>query len=135
MRVLIVDDDPVYRALLEQLLADWGFECITAGDGAEAWDILQGNPDIRLVILDWQMPEMDGYEVCRRLTEGEAPSIYTILVTSSYHREEIMKVVVAGADDYIIKPFEPLDMKIRVRNAVRMLDLRQEMASARAAAG
>ncbi len=127
MHVLIADDDPVYRSLLTELLKEWQFDVAVACNGSEAWEALQQDPKIRLVVLDWMMPEMDGFEVCRRLKTERGADVYTILITGSRKKEEIMKVLVAGADDYLIKPFDPVDLKIHVRNAVRILHLQEEL--------
>lgn len=128
MRVLIADDDPVYRSLLEGLLRQWEFDVVVVCDGSEAWQALQSRGDVQLAILDWMMPEMDGYEVCARIKQDRSKEhIYVIMVTGSARRDDIIRVLVAGADDYIIKPFEPLDLKIRVHAAKRIVDLQAEL--------
>jgi len=132
VRALIADDDPVCCELLEGLTTSWGFEVVMAHDGMEAMEILKESGAPRLIILDWNMPRMDGCEVChelRREPNGDLP--YILLVTSSRNREDLMKVVVAGADDYLTKPFEPADLKIRLRTAVRILNLQEELRSYR----
>ena len=134
MRVLIADDDPVYRGLLEELLKQYDFDVVSVPNGLEAWEAIQHDETIKLVILDWMMPEMDGYEVCRRIREaGTRQDTYVILVTGSQLKDEIIKILVAGADDYIIKPFEPLDLKIHLRAAMRIIDLEAEAAELRKA--
>lgn len=83
MKVLLADDDAFYRLSLKKSLCRWGYEVVLAADGAEAWDILQGEDPPRLVILDWMMPGMDGVELCRRI-RGQMSDTYSyvILVTS-----------------------------------------------------
>jgi len=128
MRVLVADDDPVCRKLLSDLIAPWGFEVLTASDGLEAMSALAAPGAPPLVILDWSMPRMDGCDVCRALRrqkDGDRP--YILLVTASGNRDEIMKVVLSGADDYLTKPFEPADLKIRLRTAVRILHMQEEI--------
>ena len=127
MRVLIADDDPVYRTILKELLVGWDFEVTVATNGREALDAVRDDPAIRLAVLDWMMPEVNGFEVCRRLKQDDVREIYAILVTGSRNRKQIIRVLVAGADDYLLKPFESLDLKIRIRNAVRIMELENQI--------
>jgi DNA-binding response OmpR family regulator len=132
MQVIVADDDPVYRDLLRDLLTQWHFDVFVVSDGNEAWNAMQGPDAPRLVILDWMMPGLDGFEVCKMArTENLKQDVYIILLTGSRKKEEIMKVLVAGADDYLIKPFEPVDLKIHLRTARRILDLQAELAELR----
>jgi len=128
MQILVADDDPVFRGLLQELLEESHFEVVLACDGAEAWEILQRPDAPTFAILDWMMPGMEGYEVCRRIRQAKGNSIpYILLVTSNSSREELLKVLVAGADDYLLKPFEPLDLKIRLRTGIRILNLEERL--------
>lgn len=132
MRVLIADDDPTYRTLLQDLLTKWHFETVTAVDGAEALDVM-GRPDApSLLLLDWDMPNVDGFEVARtiraRSSENEP---YVLMVTACADKDSLMRVMVCGADDYLIKPFDPTDLKIHLRCAVRIIHLRDEVAELR----
>lgn len=130
MRVLVADDDPVYRDMLKSLLEEWHFDVLFAADGAEAWAILQQPDAPELVILDWKMPKMDGYEVCRLIREARGADVpYVLLMTVQTKREDLLKILVAGVDDYLLKPFEPLDLKIRLRTAIRILDLQKAVAA------
>lgn len=143
MRILIADDDPVYQALLGDLLTEWGHDVTTVADGQAAWEYLQEDRSLKLMILDWMMPRLNGYDLCRRLRDAPgSEEYYIILLTGSCRQEEMMRVIVAGADDFMTKPFHPEDLKIRLRSAGRILDLRQEveelrrqLAAARAPAG
>jgi len=129
MRVLIADDDPVYRNLLDGLLSKWGFEAVCACNGREACEAIRRDPAIELALLDWMMPEKDGYAVCHDIRQDSSTcDLYILMITSNGLRDELIKVVVAGADDYIIKPFEPLDLKIHVRAAKRIIDLQAQLA-------
>lgn len=128
MQILIADDDPTYRSLLEGLLREWHFESIVVEDGRQAWEILQRENAPKLLLLDWMMPEMDGFEVCKNVRDlNDADSIYIIIITGSRNKKDMMRVVVAGADDYLMKPFEPIDLKIHLRNATRFLRVREEL--------
>jgi DNA-binding response OmpR family regulator len=126
MHILVADDDPVYRNLLAGLMQQWDFSFKIVENGKDALDILQQADAPKLAILDWMMPEMDGFEVCRRIRQVKGDRVpYILLMTGNSKREELLRVLVAGADDYILKPFEPLDLKIRLRLAMRVLDLEE----------
>ena len=131
MHVLIADDDPVYRSFLDDLLEQWKFEVTVAHDGKEAWEAIQSDEDIRLVILDWVMPRMDGPDLCRKLKDDLGRAVYTILVTGSRLKEDVIRVLVSGADDYIAKPFDAIDLKIHVRTAMRIINLESEISDLR----
>jgi two-component sensor histidine kinase/DNA-binding NarL/FixJ family response regulator len=129
VKVLVADDDPVVRALLTSNLAKWDYEVLACGDGLDAWTALQGDEAPPLAILDWIMPSMDGVEVCRRVRSlGRRPYTYIILLTVKGGREEILQGLEAGADDYIVKPFDPSELRVRIRGAQRILTLQQDLA-------
>ncbi|MGE0679976.1 MAG: SpoIIE family protein phosphatase [Candidatus Binatia bacterium] len=124
MKILIADDDAIPRRLLQAALVKAGHEVIVARDGAEAWQVLQSEEAPRLAVLDWVMPGLDGLEVCRKVRQqGNAPYIYLILLTSKDRREDIVAGLGAGADDYLIKPFDPHELQARLRVGQRILDL------------
>jgi len=128
MKILVADDDIVYRALMEGLLSQWGYEVAVASNGLEAWEVIKSDEPPSIAVVDWMMPKMDGFDLCRKVREDHTiKNLYLLLFTGSYKKEEIIKVLVAGADDYLIKPFEPLDLKIRIRAACRILDLQAEV--------
>jgi DNA-binding response OmpR family regulator len=129
VKVLIVDDDPVARRLLGAALARTGFEVVEAADGSEALRTLNGDRPPPLTVLDWMMPDMDGVEVCRRLRErppgGGRP--YVILVTAKDSADDIVTGLEAGADDYVIKPFDPEELRARVRVGMRIVGLQHAL--------
>ncbi len=128
MRVLVADDDSTYRSLLDDLLRKWDFEVVLACNGREALEVMRRDDAPRLIILDWMMPEMDGFEVARTIrSEKPDESTYILLITSSRKKEDVMKVLVCGADDYLIKPFDPMDLQVHLRTAVRFLHLQEEL--------
>lgn len=137
MRVLVVEDDPVARRQMEASLQRGGFEVVTAADGESAWRILQQPDAPRLVVLDRVMPRLDGYELLLRLrTDTARPYAHVLMVTIGGVREDAVKLIEAGADDYLRKPFDAADLRARVRSAARglqrELELEQEIARLRA---
>src|SRR5205085_4661077 len=97
-------------------LASWGHEVITTRDGAEAWSILAREAAPPLAILDWMMPQMDGLEVCRRVRQRQpAVPIYLILLTAKGGKTDIVQGLNAGANDYVIKPFDRDELRARVQ--------------------
>ena len=128
MRVLVADDDPTYRSLLEGLLTKWHFEVVLAVDGVEALEAMRRENPPQLVILDWMMPEVDGFEVARTIrNEKSSKDAYILMITGTRKKEDMMRVLVCGADDYLIKPFDPMDLEIHLRSATRILRLQEEL--------
>ena len=130
MRVLVADDDRVSAEVLSRTLIPWKFDVKVVRDGAEAWDALRGFDQPSLAILDWMMPFIDGPDVCRlvRREPSQAPT-YLILLTSRQTREDVVEGLDAGADDYLVKPFDPSELMARVRVGTRVLDLQQGLAA------
>jgi two-component system, cell cycle response regulator len=134
MRVLIAEDDPVSRRVLQAHLSKWGYEVVVTADGADAWKVLQGNDLPSLAILDWMMPSMDGIEVIRRLRgRGDPSYVYVILLTAKSQKEDIVAGLEAGADDYLVKPFDAHELRARIRTGKRILDLQRELLAVQAA--
>ncbi len=134
MKVLIADDDPVSRRLLHSTLSKWNFEVIPCANGTEAWEELQKEGAPQLAILDWMMPGMDGVEICREVRRRvEVPYTYILLLTAKTQKEDIVAGMEAGADDYLTKPFNAQELKVRVRAGQRILDLQSELIRAREA--
>lgn len=121
--MLVVDDDPVSRNILKKTLTQWGHEVITAKDGKEAWAKLQSQ-DIRFVISDWMMPKIDGLELCRTIRGAQLPGYtYVILLTAKDEKKDCIEGLEAGADDFITKPFDPAELRVRIRAGLRVLEL------------
>ena len=129
MRVLIAEDDPVSRRMLEAALTSWGHEPVVTSDGAQAWDELQREDAPRLAILDWMMPVMDGVEVCRRARQA-APAMppYIILLTAKGGKGDSVFCLKTGADDYLTKPFDRDELRARVAVGARVIGLQQSLA-------
>ena len=122
MRILIAEDDLVTARLLRALLDSWGFEVVTVTDGISALAVLQTPDAPRLAILDWMMPGLDGPEVCRR-ARAYRPGVplYLILVTSREARRDVVAGLDAGADDYVVKPPDPEELRSRLKAGIRVL--------------
>lgn len=127
--ILLAEDSPVYRRLIEKQLRDWGLSYVLVEDGKKAWKLLSGKNAPRLAILDWVLPEIDGVEICRRLRMGatEGSYTYTILLTAKSERKEMLEAMEAGADDFLAKPFDPSELKARLLVGKRIVDLQQKL--------
>ena len=128
MHILIAEDDPVTGEILARTLQRWNYNTMLVVDGAQAWDRLRLATDPTLAILDWMMPGMDGPDVCRRVRQ-ELPlaNMYLLLVTARESRGDLVAGLDAGADDYIVKPFDPEELRARVAVGVRVLGLQQKL--------
>ncbi len=134
MKVLIADDSAISRRLLEVALRTWGYEVVVASNGDEAWESLQGPDAPRLAILDWMMPGMSGPEVCRRVrAKNDERYTYILLVTSRSDKEDLIEGMEAGADDYITKPFDRNELKVRLGPGRRIVELQDALLKAQEA--
>jgi DNA-binding response OmpR family regulator len=132
MKVLIAEDEPAFRHLLEEILPKWGYEVVLARDGKEAWQALQAEDAPRLAILDWLMPEMDGVEICRSLRKAAPkPYTYIILLTAQGREESLVTGMEAGADDYLVKPLKTSELRVRLNAGRRIVELQNELIAAR----
>src|SRR5260370_29028906 len=128
MRILIAEDDPIMRRLLEVKLRKWGHEVTVVGDGLQAWRVLQREDAPQLAILDWMMPGMEGVQLCREVRKrGECPYTYVLLLTAKGQKEDILEGIHAGADDYLTKPFDTHELRARLRAGERILDLQARL--------
>lgn len=132
MRILIAEDDFTSRTILTGLLQRFGHEVVVTVDGAEAWQAMQQPEAPKLVILDWMMPEMEGLEVCRRIRtlETDQPP-YIVMLTAKERKEDIVAGLDAGADDYLIKPYDLGELRARVDVGLRMIELQARLLEAR----
>jgi len=132
MKVLIADDSPTSRAMLRKSLARWGYEVVMAENGAEAWDILEKPDAPPMAILDWVMPHLTGPDVCKKVRETRRePYTYILLLTSKNSKDETIEGLEAGADDYIVKPFDQQELSVRLRAGKRIIDLQLSLMEAR----
>ena len=129
MLVLIAEDDRATGQILAHTLQRLQHETTVVTDGAQAWAHLRNATAPTLAILDWMMPELDGPDVCRKV-RAELPlaNMYLLLLTARESRGDLIAGLDAGADDYIIKPFDPDELRARVAVGVRVLTLQQKLA-------
>jgi len=129
MRILIAEDEAVSRRLLQQTLQRWGYEVVVASDGIEAWQCLSAADAPQLAIVDWVMPGIDGVELCQRVRalDAQVPT-YVMLLTSRSTREDIVAGLQAGADDYVVKPFDESELRARLQVGVRVVQLQVSLA-------
>jgi DNA-binding response OmpR family regulator len=129
MKILIAEDDPVSRRLLEVTLAGWNYEVQVTSDGRSACQALEADAPPRLALLDWMLPEMDGLEICRRVRSTTAGrGIYIILLTARARKEDVIAGLDGGADDYITKPFDRDELRARLRAGRRIVELQLSLA-------
>jgi two-component system, cell cycle response regulator len=130
-RILIAEDDPVSRRLLELFLVKWGFEVAVATTGTEALTMLERMDAPRLAILDWMMPGMEGVQVCQKLRESsDRPYVYVLLLTARTQKEDLLQGLESGADDYLTKPFDSQELRARLHVGQRILDLQDQLIAA-----
>jgi signal transduction histidine kinase/FixJ family two-component response regulator len=123
MSILIADDDFISRNLLKVMLEKIGYNPIVTEDGADAWDRYNEKMP-QIVISDWMMPKMDGLELCRKIRSISTESYtYIIIVTTKAETHDLIEAFNSGADDYILKPFDPEELKVRIKNSERILEL------------
>ncbi len=128
--ILVVDDEPVSRTLLERILRKKGFNVITAENGEEALNLFK-NQYIPIILTDWMMPKMNGLELCRAIRQIESPGyVFIIIITAKDSRDDIVKGLEAGADDYVNKPFYPPELLARIKTGIRILELEKSLREA-----
>jgi two-component system chemotaxis response regulator CheY len=128
LKILIAEDDPISRRLLEATLNGWGYDVLVTSDGSEAWEAMQQSEAPGLVISDWMMPHMDGLELCRKIRQMERTGYtYFIILTAKGRKKDVIEGLEAGADDFLIKPFDREELKCRTRIGKRIIELEQRI--------
>lgn len=130
MRILIADDNAAFRHALQEDLTEWGHEPVSAADGVQAWQILQEPNPPRLAVLDWMMPGLDGVEVCQLVrADQRMQGLYLILLTARRAREDLVRGLEAGADEYVRKPVDFSELRARINTGLRTLTLQAALTS------
>ncbi len=129
MKILLADDDPTMRVVLEGLTSKWGYQPIVAEDGRIALELLKKDDAPNLAIVDWMMPNLTGIEVCHHMkTVSKVRPLYIIMLTASRTgTEDVVAALEAGADDFIMKPFEPTELHARINVGERIIGLQLEL--------
>jgi len=129
LRVLVAEDQPVERRLLTRFLERWGYDPVPCPDGDQAWGLIERAEAPHILMLDWSMPGMDGLDICRRLRQREdGQTSYVLMLTAKNEPEDQKEALEAGANDFVSKPFNPVVLEARVRNAARTLELQENLA-------
>jgi len=130
MKVLIAEDDVISSRALASNIEEWGYEVVVTRNGQDAWQILNAKNkgktnEIQIAVLDWEMPKINGIDLCRKIRNRRRSRgrgyIYIILMTGRDHQEDILQGLMAGADDYMTKPFDPIELKIRLQNGQHII--------------
>jgi CheY-like chemotaxis protein len=130
MRILLAEDEPVTRLMLHTALEEWGFQVSACENGQTTWEALQQPEAPQMALLDWLMPGIDGLEICRRVrNEPKLSSSYLILLTARNSKEDVITGLEAGADDYVGKPFDREELRLRLRAGERILNLQSNLAA------
>jgi DNA-binding response OmpR family regulator len=126
MTVLVADDHDVNRKLLRSILQGEGYEVLEAANGIDALNLLESASSPMVGLVDWEMPQMEGIEVCRQARElKNLPPIFLILVTVRDSKQDVVAGLQSGANDYITKPFDKTELLARVKVATQMVELQQ----------
>ena len=126
--VIVAEDDPVSRELVRTLLEKWGYDVIVTHDGREAMEAIRAQTSPALAVIDWMMPGMDGIELCKRVREANRV-LYIILLTARGGKERLIEGLEAGADDYLMKPFDKDELRARLRVGARIIELHTTLAA------
>ena len=130
-RILIAEDDPISRRLLEVFLTRWGYEVAVAGSGTEALELLDQIGAPRLAVLDWMMPGLEGVQVCRKIRERkDRPYVYILLLSARAQKGDLLLGLESGADDYLTKPFDAPELRARLQVGQRILQLQDGLMEA-----
>lgn len=129
MKILLVEDSAIDRQQIGSYLKEWNLDFVAIEDGVEAWNYLERPDAPNLALLDWVLPGMDGIELCQRIRALGATGtyIYTVMLTAKDKKEHLLTAMAAGADDYLVKPVDPSELRARLLVAKRILDLQQSM--------
>jgi len=129
MKILVVEDNAATLKMLEVLLNKWGYDVDKAEDGSGALKIINSPSPPRLILLDWMLPGMDGLELCRtvRASTSGAENSYIILLTARGEKKDVVAGLLAGADDYMVKPFNAEELRVRINAGKRIIELQDAL--------
>jgi two-component system, cell cycle response regulator len=132
MKILLAEDSSLYRHLITTCLRDWGFDFMLAKDGIEARELLESRAPT-LALLDWILPGISGIDLCREIRKRTSTEqyVYTVMLTGKNKREDLVEAMEAGADDFLAKPFDPAELKVRLLAGQRIIRLHRELVAAR----
>ncbi len=129
MKILVADDSENIRAMFGDLLTEWDYQPVFAKDGEEAWSALNDVSPPRIALIDWMMPRIDGLELCKKVKTDINIPFYIILVTAKSSVEDVIKGLVALADDFLSNPLEPDELRSRIEIGSRILDYENKIKS------
>ncbi len=130
MKILVAEDEYTTRLMVQVCLENWGYSVVSVEDGKAAWDILSRDTPPEIAILDWEMTEINGMELCRKIKSMERSTpIHVILLTARDSKNDISQGFDAGADDYITKPFNDDELRARIRVAERIVTIQSSLNS------
>jgi len=130
MKILLAEDIAVTRKLVKKILEDKGYEILEAGDGQEAWEILQ-KEKINIALVDWMMPQLTGLQLCKKIRATEIPGyVYVIFLTGKVDVDNVVEGLEAGADDYVTKPFDKRELISRIDVGKRFIQLHNKLREA-----
>jgi two-component system, cell cycle response regulator len=130
MKVLVAEHSPLQKRLIATLLDRWRHEVVAVEDGDSAWSVLDGDNPPTMAILDWEMPGRNGLDICRQLRERETGRyVYALLLTDCITEHSLVEALENGADDYLAKPFDPLELRARLSTGSRILRLEDQLVS------
>jgi len=128
LKLLIADDSTTQRIMLQAITSKWGFSPMLAENGEQALEILDKNNSPRLLLLDWEMPGIDGLEVCKNIRQREDnDAFFILLLTGRTETEDIEQGLNSGANDFVAKPFNNVELKARLENGRKLVCLQKEL--------
>ena len=129
MRVLLAEDDQTTCRLISLFLSKWGYDVVAVADGCCAWELLQQPDAPRLVVLDWEMPGLQGVDICRRIRQQSLGQLsHIIILTARESREDVVAAFAAGANDFITKPFHRDELQARIKIGAQVVQLQSDLA-------
>jgi two-component system NtrC family sensor kinase len=134
MKILLADDDPIIRQVLINLLRKWEYEPVATANGLEALNALNADPDLRIALFDWMMPELSGVDLVRKIREMNIAPFHVIMITAKDSKEAILEALDAGADDFVQKPFDRELLLARIKVAERSVNMQSYLISELSAA-